>query len=273
MALACALLLAVAPRLHAQAMEPGDLPRPTSYLTDLTRTLSEVDKQRIESYLASVATQLEVQFAVAMVPTVGESTPEEFAVRLFENWGVGDRERDDGLLMLIALEDRAVRFETGYGLEGILPDGRLGGILRAEVLPRFRTGEVAGGILAGLQAAAAVVAESKGLPAPTPQIATRPAQRPPATAPAAMLVTLLLAIIVVAAISNRGRRGGGRRRRRNDGMFMGPGWWGGGGGGWGGGGGSGGFGGGGGGFGGGGFGGFGGFGGGSSGGGGATGRW
>jgi uncharacterized protein len=255
--------------MRALAMEPGDLPRPTSYLTDLTRTLSEVDKQRIESYLASVAAQLEVQFAVAMVPTVGESTPEEFAVRLFENWGVGDRERDDGLLMLIALEDRAVRFETGYGLEGILPDGRLGGILRAEVLPRFRSGDVAGGILAGLQAAAAVVAESKGLPAPMPHTGLRPARRPPAKAPAAMLVTLLFAIIVVATISNRSGRGGGRRRRRNDGMFMGPWWWGGGG--WGGGGGfGGGFGGGGGGFGGGGFGGFGG---GSSGGGGATGRW
>lgn len=261
-------LLAVAAAATTQpqtAPAPGQLGRPTSYLTDVSETLPPADVQRIERYLAAVAAQLGVQFAVAVVPSVGESTPEEYAVQLFQHWGIGDRERDDGLLMLVSLGDRAVRFETGYGLEGILPDGRLGGILRAHVLPRFRAGDAAGGILSGLQAAATVVAESKGLPPPMPEggISQR-ATRPP-RAPAGVLVAVLAAIIFFGALANRGGGGRGGRRRRND-TFIGP-WWGGGGGGFGGG-----FGGG---LGGGGFGGggFGGFGGGSSAGGGATGSW
>jgi uncharacterized protein len=200
------------------------------------------------------------------IPTSGDETIEEYAVKLFEAWGIGDREKDEGLLLLVAVADRAVRFEVGYGLEGVLPDGRVGGIIRGQIIPRFRAGDFAGGMEDGLVEAARFVAESKGLPAPVPDGAPRQVARRGEDGNTNALVFVLIGILVLAALfSGRGSRGRRRRSSLPWWWFGGP--WGGGGGGWSSGGGFGGFGGGGGG------GGFGGFGGGASGGGGATGRW
>lgn len=240
----------------ARAVRPEDLGPPRGYLTDRARLLDAAAARQIEASLAAIDSALHVQFAVVTVPNVAPGTIEEFAVRLFERWGIGDAKKDEGLLLVVAVEDRAVRFEVGYGLEGVLPDGRVGGIIRADMLPRFRAGDYAGGIAAGIGAAARFVAESKGLAAPAPMPTPEPGRRRRQEGfPPGVLVLVLLAIIVLGGMTS------GRRRRRRGG-FGGP-WYGGGlGGGFGGGG-----------LGGLGSGGFGGFGGGASGGGGATGRW
>jgi len=267
--LALMFLAALLPTLLRAAPAPGpeDLGRPQGYLTDTAGALQPEDARRIEVYLGQVESALQVQFAVVIVPTVAPATIEEYAVKLFEKWGIGDAQRDEGLLLVVAVQERKVRFEVGYGLEGALPDGRVGGIIRQQIVPRFRDGDLAGGILDGVAAAAGFVAESKGLAAPTPGAARTARRRPTQQLPAPTFLLLLVGILVIAAISNSNRRG--RRRRR--GGWVGP--WYGGGLGWPGGM-SGGSGRGGGGFGGGGGGGgFGGFGGGASGGGGATGSW
>ena len=254
-AVGCVAALALADS-EAFAVRPEDLGPPQAYLTDRAGVLDATERARLERELAGIERALQVQFAVVLVPNVAPGTIEEFAVRLFERWGIGGAARDEGLLLVVAVEERSVRFEVGYGLEGALPDGRVGGIIREHILPRFRDGGYAAGIQAGIAAAAGFVAEAKGLPPPTevPAVPARRPQRRERTSPG-VLVVVLVAIIVLGSLSRgqrRGRRGG----------FGGP-WYGGPFGGFGGGG-----------FGGGGFGGgFGGFGGGASGGGGATGRW
>jgi uncharacterized protein len=237
----------------SRALRPEDLGRPQGYLTDEARVLDSEARHRIENYLAAIETALQVQCAVVTVPSVAPGTIEEFAVKLFETWGIGGAKKDEGLLLLVAVEEHQVRFEVGYGLEGVLPDGRVGGIIRQQIVPRFREGDYAGGILDGLAVAAEHIATAKGLAAPQPSGGRPPPRQRREGLPPSTLVLVLVAVIVLASL------GSGSRRRRRRGGFGGP-WYGGwtSGGGFGGGGGGGGFG---------------GFGGGASGGGGATGRW
>ena len=194
---------------------------------------------------------------------------EEYAVKMFENGGrgIGEKGKDNGLLLLVAVDDRKVKFETGYDLEGIIPDGYAGETIREAIAPAFRRGEYGEGLLAATTRLINRIGEQRGVaipdvPAPT---AARPSRGTGSNFP----WILIFWIIVMLVASGRNNR---RRRRRYWGHGPWSNWTGGpgsfGGGGFGSSGGS--FGGGGGGFGGGGFGGFGG---GRSGGGGASGSW
>ena len=186
---------------------------------------------------------------------------------IFERWGLGRKGEDDGLLMLVAIEERQVRFETGYGLEGALPDGLQSRIFRSEMAPRFREGDWAGGITGGVLACAARIAAGKGVTLEWDGRELRYAGGRTRDLPIALI--LFMAVLLVIMIVHWTRVSGGGRGGRGQwggGWLTGPGGLGG----------FGGFGGGslgGGGFGGSGGGSFGGFGGGSSGGGGGGGSW
>jgi uncharacterized protein len=239
-----------------------DLGRPQAYVTDDAGILEAGEEARIERYLGKVERELGVQFALITVQTTQPQTIEEFAVRQFERWGIGGKKLDEGLLLVVAFADRKVRFEVGYGLEGTLPDGRVGGIIREQIRPAMREGRYGDGLLAGLVEAARFVAGEKGLPPPLPDDGPAPQERRERTPPRLVFILFLVILLMLMALGRGG--GGGRRGRRHGPVIFTTGGWGGG------------FGGG---FGGGGFGGgasgggFGGFGGGASGGGGATGSW
>jgi uncharacterized protein len=209
---------------------------------------------------------------VLVVATVKTFQPygsiEEYAVKMFENGGrgVGEKGKDNGLLLLVAVDDRTVKFEIGYDLEGAIPDGYAGDTIREAITPAFRRGAYGEGLLAASTRLINRIGEQRGvvipdMPAQQTEVGTRPPMRIP------WFVIFWIVVMVIA--SGRGNR---RRRRRYWGHGPWSNWTGGpgsfGGGGFGSSGGS--FGGGGGGFGGGGFGGFGG---GRSGGGGASGSW
>ena len=192
---------------------------------------------------------------------------EEYAVKMFENGGrgIGDKGKDNGLLLLVAVDDRKVKFEIGYDLEGIVPDGYAGETIREAITPAFRRGAYGEGLLAATTRLINRIGQQRGVTIPDV-----PVERAPRSGGGTKIPWVLIFwIIVMLAASSRGNR---RKRRRywNSGPWSnwtgGPGSFGGGG--FGSSGGS--FGGGGGGFGGGGFGGFGG---GRSGGGGASGSW
>jgi uncharacterized protein len=205
---------------------------------------------------------------VVTVPTIAPyESIDEYAVRLFEQAGIGQRDQDNGLLLVAAIQDRKWRVEVGYGLEEFITDGFAGETIRRAILPAFRQGDYGGGVLAGTTRLIQRIAERRGVAIPDMPVETAPARRESDGPPIGLLI---FAFIILMMIGRIGRR---RRRRRwwdpfIGGPRIGGGWHGG----------LGGFGGGlGGGFGGGGRrgggGGFGGFGGGMSGGGGATGRW
>jgi uncharacterized protein len=202
------------------------------------------------------------------VRSTAPESPDEYKVRVFNQWGIGKKGEDNGLLMLLVLDERALRFETGYGLEGTLPDGLESRIFRHEMAPRFQSGDFAGGITAGVLACAARIAADKNVKLEWNGEELRYDEHRPSTGsllPALVIVAIIIVILISIGGNMSGPGGPGRRRYYGGlggwgggfgGGLGGLGGWGGGGGGFGGGGGS-----------------FGGFGGGSSGGGGGGGKW
>lgn len=126
------------------------LPAPSGYVNDFASALDDPAEQYLEGFLQTLERDTTAEVVVATVASLEGMTVEEYANRLFAEWGIGQAADDNGVLMLVAPGDRAVRIEVGYGLEPILPDGLAGEIIRTEMLPEFRAGNVPRGIGRGL---------------------------------------------------------------------------------------------------------------------------
>lgn len=244
----------------AAAPAVPDKPGQFDYVQDFAGILSPEDKARISSLGREIDEKTKAQIVVVTVDTLGDTPIEMYANQLFRSWGIGDKEKNNGILLLVNKENMLsgksgrVRLEVGYGLEGAVPDGKAGRILDDYVLSYWGQQKYSQGITQGFMATANEVANEyniklDGSYAPVPL----KSKGEEVGAPYVGLIMALIIFGVITSLNKRNRKG---RNRRDDDIF--PGGFFGGGGGFGGG-----FGGGGGGFGGG-------FGGGSSGGGGAS---
>jgi uncharacterized protein len=138
---------------------------PVARVTDQTATLSHEQIMTLESRLASFEKEKGSQIAVLIIPTAKPETIEQHALRIAEIWKLGRKGVDDGALLLVAKNDRDVRIEVGYGLEGALPDAIAKRIIAEIIVPRFREGDFYGGIQAGVERMISVI-EGEPLPAP-----------------------------------------------------------------------------------------------------------
>lgn len=125
-------------------------PAPTGYVNDFAGVIDASSEAALESRLAAIESETGVEFAVVTVPDLEGDTIEGYAVRLFEEWGIGKAKEDNGILLLIAVQERKYRFEVGYGLEGALNDAKVGRIGRETLVPHFQSGDYAGGISAAV---------------------------------------------------------------------------------------------------------------------------
>ena len=166
--LATLLLLA----LSAIALAQVAVPELRSPVTDLTGTLTPEQIGTLERRLREFEARKGSQIAVLLVPTTQPETVEQYAIRVAEAWKLGRKGVDDGVLLLVAKEDRAVRIEVGYGLEGPLPDVIANRITDQVIVPRFRDGDFFGGIAEGIDRMVAVI-EGEPLPEAAPR-ARRP---------------------------------------------------------------------------------------------------
>jgi uncharacterized membrane protein YgcG len=156
------LLACCAVATVAHAIDGGaPIPDPSGYVDDRAGVLEASRAAQLEGFLDQVRTRTGVQFAVLIVPDCEPDDPTVFKTRVFEKWGIGDRERRDGLLLLVAMKEHALNFETGYGLEGTLPDGWQARMLRELAVPRFRAGEPGEGVIAAVLAASQRIAAEK----------------------------------------------------------------------------------------------------------------
>lgn len=160
-ALLLALLLVVPFPGGAQVAVP-----PVARVTDQTGTLTAEQKASLEQRLAAFEARKGSQIAVLMVPTTKPEAIEQYAIRVAEAWKLGRKGVDDGALLVVAKQDRAVRIEVGYGLEGALNDATANRIVEDVVIPRFREGDFHGGIDAGVDRMIRVI---DGEPLPPPQ--------------------------------------------------------------------------------------------------------
>lgn len=158
---AFAALLAFAPGAAADVA----VPQLKARVTDLTGTLAADQQRALEGKLAAFEARKGSQIAVLMVPTTEPETVEQYAVRVEEAWKLGRKGISDGVLLVVAKNDRRLRIEVGYGLEGVLNDATARRIIAEEITPRFKQGDFYAGISAGVDRVIRVI---DGEPLPPP---------------------------------------------------------------------------------------------------------
>ena len=186
------LLCALALLLASPARAEQPIPTIEARVTDLTATLTPPQRDALERRLAAFEADKGSQLAVLIVPTTQPESIEQYAIRVAEAWKLGRKGVDDGLLLLVAKEDRAVRIEVGYGLEGAVPDAIAKRIVEEVIVPHFRTGDYHGGIAAGVETLIKLIS-GEALPLPAGRKQTQPGvQFFEDTLPLAMLFVFVL---------------------------------------------------------------------------------
>ena len=129
-----------------------DVPQLTGRIVDLAHILPSATVESLTTRLSAHEAQSSNQAAVLIVPSLEDDSLEEFSHRVSTTWKLGQKGTDNGVLLLVAIEERKVRIEVGYGLEGVLTDARSAQIIRNEIVPRFRAGDIPGGVTEGINA-------------------------------------------------------------------------------------------------------------------------
>jgi uncharacterized protein len=201
-------------------------PKFTAPVVDAAHIVPDDVEQQVDAALNDYQQRSGNQIAVAVIKTTGSKSLEDYSIDLARDWGVGQKGKDNGVLLLIATQDRKARVEVGRGLEGTLTDLQAGEIIDQQVVPHMRDGDPGGAIVSGTDSIRAALGDTT-VAAPAP--AAPPAPKPAPFNPAAFIFPVILLLFIFSAI------GRGRRRRHFWGF---PIFWGGGfgGGGWGGGG-------------------------------------
>ena len=202
------------------------LPSPTGPVMDLAGVLDAGTQQQVTRLIREVQERTTAEIAILTVPSTAPLTIEEYSVAIFDRWKIGKRGQDNGLLFLVAVRDRRLWITTGYGLEGMLPDGKIGEIRDRYIVPHFRAGRYAEGILRGTEALASVILAQGGEGTQGRQPAVRPARRQDAfwSGSAGILLGIFLLLVLFSAgLSAMDRRTYVQARgRRGRGGFWGP---------------------------------------------------
>lgn len=135
--------LVILPIIAFAYTSPG---KPQGFVSDYAKVISSTAVSSIENQLQSLKNLTGVEVAVVTIPSLQNETIETYAEKLFREWGIGTKGKDNGLLILVAPNDRMVKIEVGYGLEGVIPDSIADGIIRKEMLPQFKLGDYSMGI-------------------------------------------------------------------------------------------------------------------------------
>lgn len=184
---------------------PASIPKPLGWVSDYAGIFDREGVVRITRAITAIKASTGAEIAVVTQNSLGDfGSPEEMALAYLEGWGIGEKGKDNGLLILI-LYDRSTnlkeyRFETGLGLEGDLPDGLLGQIGREELVPRFQAGDFAGGVLGSvIQIGDILGADMTQVPAAS----QNPVKKKKG------IGSLIFFIMFIIILLGRGRRGGG----------------------------------------------------------------
>jgi uncharacterized protein len=137
--------------------------KPSGYVNDFAGIMDEASKQKTEALITQLQSATGAEIAVVTVKSLEGGNLEDFSNELFTKWGIGKKGKDNGVLIFVAYEDRRVRIETGYGIEGIINDAMAGRIISDNMAPNFRQNDYGGGIYAGTFAVASAIAAEQGV--------------------------------------------------------------------------------------------------------------
>ena len=204
--------------LAALAYDFSDL-QPDGYITDYANVIDARTEQALERYCRAVEASTGAQIAVLTIPTLHGEPIEDVANLIFRKWGVGKKETDEGLLLLLAIEDRRSRLEVGYGLEPVIPDGYAGSLLRRmrPALKQQRYGEA---VTVAVQTLGERIAQAKGVSIREPLPQTRRV-RPEAGFPVGPMLFALFVLFLILGGRRRSMRYHRRRGVGLDGLLTG----------------------------------------------------
>jgi uncharacterized protein len=193
-------VLPVAAQARDALLEKLARNKPNQLVNDYAGVMSSAQRDALERTLADLSRKTGAQVAVVSLPSLEGGEVNDFANRLFEKWGIGQKGKDNGVLLLAAVNDRKVRIEVGFGLESLLPDAKTGRILDEYVIPRFKQNRYGDGLEAGALALAGIIAGQSGVAlqakAPRPVPAQRVQQ--PQDLPGWVIVFVVIVIILIA---------------------------------------------------------------------------
>ncbi len=190
--------------LAAPAQAEEKFPRPVGAVNDFANVITAEYKNRMEGLARDVLAKTGTAIVVVTVASLGDNELNDYVNRLYKAWGIGKKGEDKGVLIFLAVRERKVRIETGYGVEGILPDGLAGEILREQAIPYFRKGEYGGGLFRAMTAVAHIVAKDAnvsldgGKPVDQPQ-----EQKVRRDGGIRILPLIIVALIVISLLGTR----------------------------------------------------------------------
>ena len=183
----------------ALAADEVAVPPLKARVTDLTGTLSGTQQQDLERRLREFESRKGSQIAVLMLPSTEPETIEEYSIRVADAWKIGRARVDDGVILVVAKDDRKLRVEVGRGLEGAIPDAVAKRVVSDVIAPHFRSGDYYGGIAAGTDALMKLI-EGEGLPAPRSGVIVNGVHR---AIDFQTIFLLFVALVVTGAIFRR----------------------------------------------------------------------
>src|SRR5579859_4462998 len=181
--------------------------KPQGYVSDFAHVIDPATKDRLETYCGIVERSTGAQIALVTVPSLEGEPVEDVANTIFRAWGVGQKGKNEGIMLLLAVGDRKSRLEVGYGLEPILPDGLDGSILR-EMTPALRQAQYGEAMMAAAQTIGSTIARSKNVSLDA-QLPRRVRRSTRDSIPWPLLLGGLFLLIMLMRAAGRGGRGGG----------------------------------------------------------------
>ena len=189
--------------LHGQGVWGAEnFPKPSGPVNDFAGIIPQTEKQKMETLSMEVLQKTGASVVVVTVSTVGDSDAALYANELFEEWGIGKKGEDKGVLILLALKERRIRIETGYGVEGILPDGLVGEILDRYAVPLLKKGQYGQGLFNAVAAVSTVIAKDANVDL-SGEVKTY--KSPRGRTRRISLFPLILIILILFSIFRRGR--------------------------------------------------------------------
>jgi uncharacterized protein len=193
------------------AAEPIASLQPSNYVNDFAGVLDSATQARLNDLCQQVDEKAHAQIAVVTVKSLDGQDVFDYAVALYQKWGIGQKAKDRGVLILVATQDRKFGASVGYGLEPILPDGKIGGF-RREATPDLTAGNYAAGLSLMTSAIADVIAKDAGVTLTNQGPVAAPRQHPQPSRGLSPVVIILILIFVVLPILRAIFRGGGPGR-------------------------------------------------------------
>ena len=187
-----------------------NLPLPTGFINDFAGIMNSRDAAAAEALASAVKEKTGAELALVTINSYAPfASLDEFSLALAGTWGIGERGKDNGILLVLAMTEREIKIEVGYGLEGAIPDSAAGRILDNAVIPAFQEGDFSGGLLKGLESIASLVVKEAGVELSgfdLPEVTEANAPPPIVVAIFTLFIwVLIVAVFLALAIRRRGR--------------------------------------------------------------------